>query len=168
MSDLIKELRQLQEDESYVVGDVPERAADELESLNAHVAVLESDDHEWYLQADHIEKLEAALKDSAEWGTNSLHQVGLLQERIKVLEDVLAASGGLKCPNCDDEGFTPEQDGRGEWYQEQCEFCYTVKDSIFNRAIAAADPSGSSFREGVIAAADATVCPADPESDPDS
>ena len=35
---------------------------EEIESLNDHVAVLESDDHEWYLQAKRIEKLEAALR----------------------------------------------------------------------------------------------------------
>ena len=45
----------------------------------------------------------------------------------------LEASNGLSCPNCDNSGVIPEQDERGEWYPTQCEFCYTVKDSVFNR-----------------------------------
>jgi hypothetical protein len=37
-----------------------------------------------------------------------------------------------KCPHCDDEGFTVQPDRRGEPEQVQCEFCYTVPNSIFN------------------------------------
>lgn len=61
----------------------------------------------------------------------------------RLVKDV-QASGGLKCPNCDDEGFTVEAepcigyDGEEdlECVQVQCEFCYTVPDSIFNRRLA--------------------------------
>ena len=58
------------------------------------------------------------------------------------LKQQIATSLGLKCPNCDDVGFTVEdvQDvsmglgGHGETLeQEQCEFCYAVPDSVFNR-----------------------------------
>ena len=56
-------------------------------------------------------------------------------KRIAELEAQVAASAGLSCPNCDNEGFTSEQGGSGEWYQCQCEFCYTVKDSVFNRKV---------------------------------
>ena len=42
--------------------DEVKRLTTEIESLNAWVDVLESDDHEWYLQAKRIEKLEAALR----------------------------------------------------------------------------------------------------------
>ena len=48
---------------------------DEIERLNAHIKVLESDDHEWYLQADRIEKLEA--------------DQGAYEERIAELEAAL-------------------------------------------------------------------------------
>ena len=54
------------------------------------------------------------------------NEVAFLRHNIKI-------SGGLKCPNCDDEGYTPEQDGYGYWYQQQCEFCYSIPDSIFER-----------------------------------
>lgn len=53
---------------------------------------------------------------------------------VVALTQMVETSGGLKCPNCADEGFTAEQDGRGEWYQEQCEFCCTVAESVFNRS----------------------------------
>ena len=69
-----------------------------------------------------------------------------LKDRIKVLEDDLSVSGGLKCPNCNDVGWFTESymDHRGDECPEQiqCEFCYTVKDSIFNRATAAAENEG--------------------------
>ena len=45
-----------------------QEAADEIESLNAHVAVLESDDHEWYLQAARIKVLEDVLDKLARLG----------------------------------------------------------------------------------------------------
>lgn len=54
-------------------------------------------------------------------------------EQGDTLNKQVAASNGLSCPNCDNEGFIPEQDGFGEWYKQQCEFCHTVKDSVFNR-----------------------------------
>jgi hypothetical protein len=43
----------------------------------------------------------------------------------------------LKCPNCDDDGFTIEADSNSEealksFFKCQCEFCYTVPNSIFN------------------------------------
>ena len=56
-------------------------------------------------------------------------------EKLEMLERDVGVSGGLKCPNCDDVGFSAEQDGQGEWYQEQCEFCCTVEQSVFNRTI---------------------------------
>lgn len=60
------------------------------------------------------------------------------------------ASAGLKCPNCNDEGFTVEATSHTRWVddpndgepvavdeqelvQVQCEFCYTIPDSVFNR-----------------------------------
>ena len=51
------------------------RALQEIERLTARVKVLESDDHEWYLQADRIEKLEA--------------DQGAYEERIAELEAAL-------------------------------------------------------------------------------
>jgi len=38
----------------------------------------------------------------------------------------------IDCPNCDNSGYIPEQVGDNEWEPYQCEFCYTVPDSIFN------------------------------------
>jgi hypothetical protein len=39
-----------------------------------------------------------------------------------------------KCPNfdCNDSGGYPVPDGYGDWQAEQCEFCWTVKDSFFH------------------------------------
>jgi hypothetical protein len=60
-------------------------------------------------------------------------------QKVKIiqLEDQIKASGGLKCPNCDDEGTVQEGyvDGHGslQVVQVQCEFCCTVTESIFNR-----------------------------------
>ncbi len=54
-------------------------------------------------------------------------------EKVDELESMIKASGGLKCPNCGDVGFTPRQLNDEEWFQEQCEFCYTIPDSVFMR-----------------------------------
>ena len=64
-------------------------------------------------------------------------ELSALQGELAERESLLKVSGGLKCPNCDDTGAIPRQDGYGEWYPEQCEFCYTVEDSIFNRNLPA-------------------------------
>lgn len=37
-----------------------------------------------------------------------------------------------KCPNCDDVGWYPAGDVYSP-HQEQCEFCYTNPNSIFNK-----------------------------------
>lgn len=54
-----------------------------------------------------------------------------------------------KCPNCDDEGQYwngPTEDP----YAEQCQFCHTVPNSIFNlRAMIAASPTPTSHRKGM-------------------
>lgn len=37
------------------------------------------------------------------------------------------------CPNCPDQGWYVVQDSwSGEPLQEQCEFCWTVENSVFN------------------------------------
>ena len=65
--------------------------------------------------------------------------VGLKQslDPLRALIRDVEASAGLKCPNCDDVGFTVEQNtshfNEEDFVQVQCEFCYTVPDSIFNR-----------------------------------
>jgi hypothetical protein len=41
-----------------------------------------------------------------------------------------------KCPSCEDVGWFPVQTDYDEWEQQQCEFCYTVEDSIFMRKAA--------------------------------
>ena len=58
------------------------------------------------------ERLDAALVEKEKW---------------------IEIAGGIKCPNCDDEGFKPVQDNYGGWEQEQCQFCYECQDSIFSR-----------------------------------
>lgn len=45
-------------------------------------------------------------------------------------------STGLDCPNCDNVGYTPHQTSDNDWEQEQCEFCYEVPESVFNRMLA--------------------------------
>ncbi len=71
--------------------------------------------------------------------------VGLKQslDPLRALIRDVEASDGLKCPNCDDVGYsveavqarTPYSDHGDDFELEQvqCEFCYTVPDSIFNR-----------------------------------
>jgi hypothetical protein len=41
----------------------------------------------------------------------------------------------VNCPYCDDVGYTVEPDRHGEPEQMQCEFCYTVPNSVFNVTI---------------------------------
>jgi len=42
---------------------------------------------------------------------------------------------GQECPNpaCGNTGGFPVPDGRGGWEECQCEFCWTVEDSVFNQ-----------------------------------
>lgn len=39
---------------------------------------------------------------------------------------------GEPCPNCPDQGWYAVQVDEGEFEQVQCEFCYTVENSVFN------------------------------------
>jgi hypothetical protein len=61
-----------------------------------------------------------------------------LRAKLRDLEGNVAASAGLKCPNtgCNDTGCIDRQVGDDDWEQEQCEFCWCVDDSIFNRGLA--------------------------------
>ena len=61
------------------------------------------------------------------------HEYYELCKELKLLKEDIAASRGLKCPNCEDSGGFPGYDGFGQVVQQQCEFCWTVTDSIFNR-----------------------------------
>ena len=38
------------------------------------------------------------------------------------------------CPNsyCGNSGGYPVPDGHGDWQEEQCEFCWTNPNSVFN------------------------------------
>jgi len=54
-------------------------------------------------------------------------------DEIERMTSELDTSAGLKCPNCDDVGWYPNQISDDDWEQVQCEFCYTIKDSVFNR-----------------------------------
>ncbi len=64
-----------------------------------------------------------------------------LRLEVKRLRGILTVSDGLKCPNCDDVGYTatakivPGYDCEPDvdWEQTQCEFCWTMPDSIFMR-----------------------------------
>ena len=70
-------------------------------------------------------------------------RIMFLSQEVERLCDEVKTSCGLKCPNCiDDEGFTVKavqaqspiySEMTFELEQVQCEFCYTVEDSIFNR-----------------------------------
>lgn len=82
------------------------------------------------------------MKDPAKMSKDELRN-----EVIK-LRHQIETSGGLKCPNCDDVGFyaeaklVPGYDGEPDvdWEQVQCEFCWTVDDSIFSRDNSIVDP----------------------------
>lgn len=58
-----------------------------------------------------------------------------------------AGGGGEKCPNCDDVGWYAQLvhgSLHGEVEQVQCEWCYTMSNSRFNRsrlAVAAVSPT---------------------------
>ena len=60
-----------------------------------------------------------------------------LRNEVKEFRHLLALSGGLKCPNCDDVGFTVVQNtsrfDEEDWAQVQCEFCYTINASVYLR-----------------------------------
>ena len=65
-----------------------------------------------------------------------------LRDEVLLLRSNMRHSAGLKCPNCDDQGFMVIPgiafvDDFGKLYQEpvqqQCEFCYTMKGSVFQR-----------------------------------
>lgn len=69
-------------------------------------------------------------------------------ERLQKLEAEVKASAGLKCPTCDDSGGYPVHGPNPDPYyggttpevlQEQCEFCWTVPDSVFRRREALRD-----------------------------
>jgi hypothetical protein len=62
------------------------------------------------------------------------HEYYATLKELKQLKEEIVLSRGLKCPNCDDTGGFPNYDSHGEIYQCQCQFCYEVKDSIFNRS----------------------------------
>ena len=62
------------------------RALQEIERLTALVKVLESDDHEWYLQADRVEKLEAENEHLADVVEVHIGGIDVLQKRIEKLE----------------------------------------------------------------------------------
>lgn len=49
-------------------------------------------------------------------------------------QDLAAAiDSAQRCPNCPDQGWYAEADPRsGDPVQVQCEFCYTLPDSMFN------------------------------------
>jgi len=71
MSDLIENLRfiatrEAKEGEYHVTENIDWMAADEIERLTALVKVLESDDHEWYLQAARIESLTRQMQTAVD------------------------------------------------------------------------------------------------------
>ena len=63
------------------------------------------------------------------------NQCVILTERCEGYETLIENSGGIKCPNCDDVGWYVVNRcfDQPEGEQEQCEFCYTCKDSIYHR-----------------------------------
>ena len=63
-----------------------------------------------------------------------------LQERISWID----MSPGLKCPNCNDTGGYAIDDGHDGCQEEQCEFCWVVDDSIFNKSRRATETVGES------------------------
>lgn len=68
---------------------------------------------------------------------NYIALIQCLDPLRRLIKDV-KASAGLKCPNCSDVGYYTVCDGDFP-EQVQCEFCYTVVDSIFNRNCVAQD-----------------------------
>ena len=92
-----------------------------------------------------IEKLLARIEELEAWAIARDNEQGRqlvkrnerithLEAQIKELEGNIKVSGGLKCPSCDDTGIIAVGDNSFGWEQQQCEFCYTVPDSIFNRS----------------------------------
>ena len=97
---------------------------------------------------EHISKLQTKVEELEPFKRMALmsgQNIGLrlmdAETRIEELEERerwIPVSAGLKCPSCDDVGWYPVERswGQPEGEQEQCEFCYTCPDSIFNRRAA--------------------------------
>lgn len=68
-------------------------------------------------------------------------RIAELEADSERVQSLIRLVGGLPCPQpgCNDTGGYPVQDRRGDCYQEQCEFCWTVPESRF--ALAAAQES---------------------------
>jgi len=88
---------------------------------------------------------------SPECVTNLQNTIDTLTAENSGLKADIAASAGLKCPNpdCGDQGFQAIQVTDDDWEQEQCEFCYTVKDSVYMRNAASTEQK-CTHRESVI------------------
>jgi hypothetical protein len=58
-----------------------------------------------------------------------------LRNEVRTLRELrkqVDVSAGLECPSCENVGWYAEATHQG-WEQVQCEFCWTVPDSIFSR-----------------------------------
>ena len=100
-------------------------AADLIESQQATITKLTAKLKQRDFQDEVLEETGRLLDES---------QATILKLRAKV-EELTECNGisiGLKCPACDDVGWYVAFNGE----QEQCEFCYTCPDSIFNRKAA--------------------------------
>ena len=78
---------------------------------------------------------------------------GVEEEILNEINTVL--NNAKKCPCCDDVGWYVQQVAHDEHEQIQCEFCYTIEDSIFNSRIKLAKQLSQSLPKII------KICPAD-------
>ena len=80
----------------------------------------------WFLEREELPLIAHRI------ATHSAERIKELKAEVDELTEWNGISIGLKCPACDDVGWYVAFSGE----QEQCEFCYTCPDSIFNRKAA--------------------------------
>jgi hypothetical protein len=85
--------------------------------------------------ADEIVRQRGALESRNAIISSQNEAMRQASAEIQRLKDLIATSGGLQCPDpaCNNQGWSPIQVRDDEWEQQQCEWCYTVEDSVFMR-----------------------------------
>jgi hypothetical protein len=69
--------------------------------------------------------------DCYDCGGRQADKAAAREEEKRMIEKELAETIGVPCPNCPDRGWYTKYNEDAP-YQEQCEFCYNVPNSIFN------------------------------------
>ena len=99
-----------------------------------HHQSYDSIDTEWVKHEDAV-KLEATIEElttNAEKYYNECEDALVKVEEQAAHIELLREAKPCINPSCQNDGCIPHQIADDEWEAEQCEFCYTVEDSLFN------------------------------------